>query len=451
MTDFKRKKISVIGAARSGLAAAIALKESGAIPFLSESKPVDKCDEAKTLLDKHGVDYEFGGHSGKVYDCDMMVTSPGVPASSEILVAAGKQGIKIISELELGYMMCKGKVLAITGSNGKTTTTSLVGEIFKHSSSRGVIAGNIGTPFAGVAATLGENDWAILEVSTFQLEWIETFKPQVATVLNITPDHLDRHGSMENYIALKLRVFANQNGTNKAVINGDDPTIKDFHSLSETWMFSTKHKVETGCCIEEGNLILNRHGESEKIIDVDSIGIKGPHNLSNACAAASCCAAAGIDIKAIAQGLRSFAGVEHRLERVGLIGGVSFINDSKATNVDAVYWALQSVFPPVVLIAGGRDKDSDFTTLRDLVREKVDSIVLIGEATAKMEKAYGDITTIYKADSMEEAVNLSYQHVKPNGTVLLSPACASFDMFDNYEHRGKVFKQAVHMLIKEKA
>ncbi len=451
MNEFKGKKISIIGAARSGLASAIALKQLGAVPFLSESKPKEQFMEAVESLDKHQIDSEFGKHTGRVFDCEYMVTSPGVPSTSEVLVHAGKSGIDIISELELGYRMCKGKVLAITGSNGKTTTTSLIGEIFKHSAIKGEVAGNIGRPFTEVAGTLSENDWAILEVSTFQLEWIDKFKPQVATVLNITPDHLDRHGSMENYIYLKLRVFANQNGTNKSVLNYDDEVLRKFESLSEAWTFSTKTKVRNGCYIDGDWLVLSNGDNKKNIIKIDDIGIKGPHNLSNACAAVSCCVAAGVDLEYIAKGLRSFAGVEHRLERVALIGGVSFINDSKATNVDAVFWALQSVSSPVILIAGGRDKDSDFSTLRDLIKEKVATLVLIGEASDKIESAYDGLTEICRADSMQDAVRLSYEKSGSNGTVLLSPACTSFDMFKNYEHRGEVFKQAVNMLAKEKS
>ena len=285
-------------------------------------------------------------------------------------------------------------------------------------------------------------------MSTFQLEWIDAFKPKVAVVLNITPDHLDRHGTMENYIALKLKVYANQNGTDKAVINADDANLSGFEAVSETLEFSTGCVIENGCFVENDTLYLGVRGEKKKIIKTDEIGIKGPHNLANACAAAACCAAAGIDIDSIAAGLKSFAGVEHRLEKVGLIGGISFINDSKATNVDAVYWALQSVLPPVVLIAGGREKGGDFSALTELVRQKVKCLVLIGEAAGKIEKAFTNVTDTIRADSLEGAVGIAYDKARPEGVVLLSPACASFDMFDDYEHRGRAFKEAVGKLSK---
>jgi len=449
MIDFKGQKISVIGAARSGLASALILHELGAKPFLSEFGPIGKFADTVKALDKKRIQYEFGGHSERVFDCKLLVTSPGVPANSAILTKALQKNIKVISELELGYQLCAGKVLAVTGSNGKTTTTSLIGEIFNHSRIKGVVAGNIGMPLTGIVRSINPDDWAILEVSTFQLEWIDKFKPDVAIVLNITPDHLDRHGSMENYIALKLKVFANQNGADKAVLNADDRYLSAFRPVSRTFAFSSSHAVENGCFIENGKLYLSERGSRQAIIDVSEIKIKGPHNMANACAAAACCAAAGIDNNSIAAGLKSFAGVEHRLEDAGLIGGVSFINDSKATNVDAVFWALQSVSPPVVLIAGGRDKNGDFSTLIELVKAKVTNLVLIGEAADKIESVFKNITPIIRAGSLEEAIRRGYEKAKPKGVVLLSPACASYDMFDNYEHRGKVFKQAVNMLKEE--
>jgi len=444
--DFRNEKIGIIGAARSGLASALALKRLGAKPFLSELKPAEKFAEAAAALKANGIEHEFGGHTNRLFGSELLIISPGVPANSEVVKRALERDLKIITELELGFQLCRGKTLAITGSNGKTTTTSLIGEIFRHSNVKGVVAGNIGRPFVSVAGDIGEKDWAILEVSTFQLEWIDTFKPKVAAVLNITPDHLDRHGTMENYIELKLKVFANQNGTDKSVINADDRYLKKFTNVSETFRFSTSEKIEQGCFIDRDIVYLRQHGDSVPIINIAEIGIKGPHNLSNACAAAACCAAAGIDNAAIATGLKAFKGVEHRLEPVRLIGGVSFINDSKATNVDAVYWALRSVLYPVILIAGGRDKQGDFGSLRELVRSRVKDIVLIGEAAPKIAAAFKDITAIHDAGSMADAIDQAYALAKPGGTVLLSPGCASFDMFDNFEHRGKVFKEAVMQL-----
>ncbi len=446
--DFKGKKVSVIGAARSGLASVEVLKKLGAVVFLSEINSAEKFPDTVGLLKKQNIMHEFGGHSQRVYDCSLMVTSPGVPADSDVLSRAVALNIKVISELELGFLLCRGKVLAITGSNGKTTTTSLVGEIFRQAQVLCEVAGNIGQPFVSVAGDIGDNGWAIVEVSTFQLEWIDRFKPKVAAVLNITPDHLDRHKSLDNYRALKLKIFANQNGTDASIMNFDDKILKEYKSVSQTFNFSTKSEVENGCYIEQGRLYLNKGSRKKAVLDVNQIGIRGPHNTANACAASACCSAAGIDTEFIAAGLKSFKGVEHRLEEVGLTGGVSFINDSKATNVDAVYWALQSVFPPIVLIAGGRDKGGNFEILNDLVKENVKSVVLIGEASAKIAAAFEKVIDVYRAGSMKEAVIKAYELAQPNGTVLLSPGCASFDMFENFEHRGLEFKQAVAQLKK---
>ncbi len=446
MIKFEGKKVSVIGAARSGLASAVALKELGARVFLSELKDTGDYGEMVRILKYRDIKFEFGKHSDDVFDCQLMVTSPGVPFDAEVLNRAREKNIKIISELELGFLLCPGKIIAITGSNGKTTTTSLIGEIFSHSGIKYRVAGNIGKPFVAIAANVSHDGWAILEVSTFQLEWIDRFKPKVAAVLNITPDHLDRHRSMENYIALKFKVFSNQNGTDLAVLNADDKNLQNYKPVSEVLRFSVSGEVENGCYVEKGALFLNRHGHKKVITSVDKISIKGLHNLSNACAAAACSSVAGVDTESIAAGLRSFKGVEHRLEEVGLIGGVSFINDSKATNVDAVYQALQSVSPPVVLIAGGLYKGGDFSILNDLVKKYVKGIVLIGEASGIIADTFESITHLYNAGSLEEAVRTAYEVAGSEGTVLLSPGCASFDMFENFEHRGHMFKLAVNKL-----
>jgi len=451
MIEISGRKVSVIGAARSGMAAAIELKRRGAFVYLSDEKPEsqwpqDKLNEIKLLLKENRIDHEFGGHSEKVYDSDLFVTSPGVPADSPVLQNAVSKGIKVISELELGFRLCPAMVVAITGSNGKTTTTSLVGEIFHQAGRKHAVAGNIGTPYCSVASTLGPNDFAILEVSSFQLEWVESFKPAVAAILNITPDHLDRHASMDEYVALKMRIFANQSENDTAVINADDPLLMARH-LKDPVLFSISGEVAKGCFVGNDmiNLCLGR--ERRPLLRVSELGIKGPHNLANACAAAAIAASAGIADDHIIKALQTFTGVEHRLEKVGLIGGVSFINDSKATNVDAVFWALQSVSPPIVLIAGGKDKGGDFKQLEPLVRKNVSAVVLIGQATEKIAAAFDGIVVVEKAKSLPQAVERAYELAKPRGTVLLSPGCASFDMFDNYEHRGRVFKETVRAMM----
>jgi len=453
MTNYFGKKVSIIGAARSGVAAALELKRRGALVFLSESKAKadwahqEQIEEIITVLKQNDISFELGGHSEKAFDCQVLVTSPGVPANSDVLTKAAQKGIKIVSELELGCQLCDASIIAITGSNGKTTTTALVGHIFGGTKLNYRVAGNIGTAFVSVVNQLGRGDWAILEVSTFQLEWIEQFHAKVAAVLNITPDHLDRHGTMDIYRGLKLRVFANQDSSDAAIINDDDPNQQGYKPDGKPYRFSLSHRVDNGCYVEKGTLFLNNKGKVQAVIDTADIGIKGPHNQANACAAVAITAAAGIDVPTIAVGLKTFAGVEHRLERAGLIGGVSFVNDSKATNVDAVFWALQSVATPIVLIAGGKDKAGDFSTLNDLVRKNVKAVVLIGQATDKIAATFAGITQMVRAGSLEEAVEVAYNIARPSGTVLLSPGCASFDMFDNFEHRGQVFKSAVKELI----
>ncbi len=452
MIGISGKKVSVIGAARSGLAAAIELKRRGALVYLSDEKPEnqwpdDKLAEIKLSLRDNGIDFEFGGHTERVYDCDLLVTSPGVPAGSRVLQNAVNKGIKVISELELGFWLCPAGVVAITGSNGKTTTTSLVGEIFNQAGRKCAVAGNIGTPYCSVASMLGPDDFAILEVSSFQLEWVESFRPMVAAILNITPDHLDRHASMDEYVALKMRIFANQSGNDTAVINADDPLLMESCQIKDPVQFSTSKEVARGCFVGNDLINLSLGGERRPLLKVSELGIKGPHNLANACAAAAIAASAGIAEDHIVKALQRFTGVEHRLEKVGLIGGVSFINDSKATNVDAVFWALQSVSPPIVLIAGGKDKGGDFRILEPLIRKNVAAVVLIGQATEKIGAAFDGLVAIEKAKSLPSAVERAYELAKPHGTVLLSPGCASFDMFDNYEHRGRVFKETVRAMM----
>jgi len=450
MINYKNKKVNVIGAARSGLASAVVLSKLGADIFLSEYQSSGNFTEAENTLLENNISFEFDGHTDRVYDCELIVSSPGVPIDSAVLQEAASRGIKIISELELGFQLCRGSVLAITGSNGKTTTTSLVGEIFRQAGIQHVVAGNIGTPFASVAGQIEKPGWAIVEVSTFQLEWIEKFKPKVAVVLNITPDHLDRHKTMANYIDLKLKIFANQNGTDTAIVNHDDENLSSYRSQSDRLLFSTSKNVADGCFIENERLSFSNDSRQHEIIKVKDIGIKGPHNLANACAAVACCKAAGVANSAIAAGLKSFKGVEHRLEMAGLIGGVSYVNDSKATNVDAVYWALQSVPVPLILIAGGRDKAGDFSRLNELVKQNVVYVITIGEAAAKITATFESITEIKQAKTLEDAVRIAYEDSRNARSVLLSPGCASFDMFENFEHRGDVFKNTVADLKKEK-
>ncbi len=440
-SEFKNRRFSIIGAARSGIAAAEVLKPLGAIPFVSDSGPV-KEGEGLDKLRSLGIDFEFGGHSPRALDCDVIIVSPGVPSDAEILVKARGKNIPIWPEIELAVRLCRGKIIGITGSNGKTTTTALIGEILKAAGLPTFVCGNIGYPFVAIARQVPENGFAVVELSSFQLELIDKFRPKIAVFLNLTPDHLDRHGTLEGYIEAKMRIFENQTASDIAVINIDDETLRSRGgkiAARKTW-FSTQKKLKDGIWGLPGKDFFV--GDS-LLMSADDIKIKGEHNLSNACAATGAALAVGVSKDIIVNTLKTFAGVEHRLEPVRLIGGVSYINDSKGTNVDSVYWALKAVSAPVILIAGGKDKDGDFSALNEIVGRKAKLVVLIGKATPKIEATWSGIVTCVRAGSLEDAVSLAYREAREGDTVLLSPGCASFDMFDNYEHRGQVFKRAV--------
>jgi len=444
MLDLKNKRISIIGAGRSGLASANVVQSLGGIPFVSDSSPNPSSNAAEDLRER-GIEFEFGSHSRRIYDCDIMIVSPGVPSDARILSDAKSAGTKIWSEIELAGRLCRGKIIGVTGSNGKTTTTTLIGEILKKGGRRVSVCGNIGIPFVSLAAEMSPGDYAVVELSSFQLEMIDEFRPDAAVFLNITPDHLDRHGSFENYAAAKMRIFENQTSDDFAVINRDDKILRERCrglKAKTTW-FSVEENLPDGVRGDpNGDLTIG----DIRIMRSGGLRIKGIHNLSNACAAAAAALNIEIDIKDIADVLTSFPGVEHRLEPVRLIGGVSFINDSKGTNVDSVYWALLAVSTPIILIAGGKDKGGDFTALNDLISRKVKKVILIGQAAGKIRSAWNDLVECRIVEDMGEAVRTAFGSADSGDTVLLSPGCASFDMFDNFEHRGRVFKAAVGKL-----
>lgn len=437
----KNKKVSIIGAGRSGIATAGVVKGLGGIPFISDSA---KIKDAALLerLQGLGVEWETEGHTDRALACDLMIVSPGVPANAEIVSAVRERGVSVWPEIELAYRLCTGRTIGITGSNGKTTTTALVGEILTGAGYPAFVCGNIGYPFVDIAQKVPPDGIAIVELSSFQLELISEFRPDVAVFLNLTPDHLDRHGDFETYVAAKLRIFENQTSGDVAVINYNDLTLrkKSLAIGARRRWFSVGNRLEDGIWAVPGGEIFI---DTTELMKSDDIKIKGEHNLSNACAAIGAALAVGVSRDSVVRTLKTFAGVEHRLEPVRLIGGVSYINDSKGTNVDSVLWALRAVSAPVILIAGGKDKGGDFSALNDLVAEKVKLAILIGQATEKIESTWKDVTRCIRAGSMEDAVRTARAEAVSGDTVLLSPGCASFDMFDNYEHRGRVFKQAV--------
>ncbi|NIM97319.1 MAG: UDP-N-acetylmuramoyl-L-alanine--D-glutamate ligase [candidate division Zixibacteria bacterium] len=443
------KRISVLGMARSGLACAKLLKETGAEVFVSEIRGKELLSAEISQLKEMGIDFETGGHSAKaIIDKDFIVTSPGIPLSIPILTQAQNQGIPIFSEIEVAFWLTDAKIIGITGSNGKTTTVTLVGEILREDKREYRVGGNIGIPLSAIVEEVSPDGFLVLELSSFQLERIEEFKPYISSVLNITPDHLDRHPDLQSYTEAKLRILENQGEDDFAVLNADDQNtlrLASFGKCRKTF-FSVKEELESGVFVREGKVVSRWKGEESEIIGIREIGIKGPHNLSNASAACAISSILGVDTGSMNRALRGFRGVEHRLEQVGVISGVNFINDSKATNVESVWYALQSVNPPIILIAGGKDKGGDFSKLRELVQKNVKALILLGQAKEKIKDALGDLVPTFDSGSLGEAVRLSLEQASDKDTVLLSPGCASFDMFRDYQHRGEVFKSTVRGL-----
>jgi UDP-N-acetylmuramoylalanine--D-glutamate ligase len=443
------KKVSVIGAVRSGVAVAKLLKSHDANVFVSDSAVADKLQSFILNLQSEKIEYEVGKHSNRVYECELMVISPGVPGNAPVVLEAQKRKIKVVSELEVSSWFCRAPIVAITGSNGKTTTTTLTGRILSDAKKKHVVAGNIGTAFSSVVMELAETGIAVLEVSSFQLDHIDKFRPKISVLLNITPDHMDRYDhSMERYAASKARVFKNQRADDVLIYNIDDEWINKIIHQAQCRKIglSIQKKLTEGAFIEDGKLITSIDETRTEIIDISQIFIKGMHNLYNSMAAVLVGQLLGVDTTLIQSTLKTFEGVEHRLEFVRKLNEVSYYNDSKATNVDSVWFALQSFKEPIVLFLGGRDKGNDYSRLTELVSKQVKAIVAIGESSNIVEQSFKGTTVITKASSMEEAVAIARFLAQPGDVVLLSPACASFDWFKNYEHRGEVFKQLVNKL-----
>lgn len=452
MMDVAGKHISVIGAARSGIAVAQLLKENGATVFVSDNNTGDKLASHVSHLTSLEIEYEIGGHTDRVLETDMMVISPGVPSNVPIIMEAQKHGIPVISELELASRFCPAQMIAVTGTNGKTTTTTLIGRMLHDAKKKHIVAGNIGTAFSSVVRELDEQSVAVLEVSSFQLDHIETFHPHVSIILNITPDHLDRYDhSFEKYSASKSRIFENQTQEDFLIYNYEDKkTREQVHRHAKphvrTLAFGIEQHFDEGAFVQDSKLVTLIDGKQTQIIELDQVSIRGIHNLYNAMAATLAGQLVGISVPSVRATLKNFKGVEHRLEFVREVNGVKYVNDSKATNVDSVWYALQSFKEPIVLLLGGRDKGNDYSKLEALVAKHVRAIVAIGESADKVYAAFSQKKNIVKALSMEQAITEARALAAAGDVVLLSPACASFDWFENYEHRGKVFKQIVNAL-----
>ncbi len=439
--DFRGKRATVVGLARSGIAAARALRDLGAVVTVTDKKPVEQLTEQLKALGSGFVKVAAGGHPERIFiEADLIVLSPGVPKIPAILEAR-RHGVKVISELELAWLLSDSPFIGITGTNGKSTVTTLVGLMLKKSRKKVLVAGNIGNALTEEPRLLRGQDWIVAEISSFQLEDSETFKPTVAALLNITQDHLDRYHDIAEYGEVKANIFKNQTEQDFLVLNDDDPLVRPMaeRAGSQVIPFSRLRNLDDGACVKDGYIVFKK----ERICRVGDMKIQGVHNVENALAAASLSLAAGADRRAVETVLKEFPGLEHRLEFVREKNGVTYINDSKGTNVGAVVKSVEGFTRPVILIAGGLDKGSDFSPLYDLFRQKVKLLVLIGKAADKMAKALGTATETVFAKTLEDAVRLAAEKAVSGDVVLLSPACASFDMFKDFEDRGRQFKKAV--------
>lgn len=446
--DVKGKRVLVVGLGKSGVASALFLASRGAKVTVSDAKSEDQLrNEIPSLLDR-GITVETGKHGERTFrDQDLIVVSPGVPGNVDPLQHARRLGIPVIGEIELTARFLEGHVVAITGSNGKTTTTTLTGEVIASGGRKTLVGGNIGTPAITFVEQSSPDTWVVLEISSFQLESIETFRPHISAILNVTPDHLDRHGSMENYIAAKKRIFENQSADDYAVLNADSEICRglaDGLKPQVLWI-SRQNPVERGA-FAQGGAIVYRDREEVEIMPVSEIALKGAHNVENVLAAVAVGMAAGVEPSAIRRAVKDFRAVEHRLEYVATLRGVQYYNDSKATNVDSTIKALESFPANIHLILGGKDKDSDYSLLKPLIAERAKRVYTIGAAAAKIESQIGNAVPVINAQTLESAVRKAADLATEGDVVLLSPACASFDQFPNYEHRGRVFKELVQSL-----
>ncbi len=449
--DVAGKRVSVIGGARSGIAVAKLLAFHGAHVFVSDSGSDEKIRQAVRELDAAGIPYEIGAHTSRAADADFLVISPGVPSTIPVIRETTSQGIPAVSELEVASWFCQAPIIAITGTNGKTTTTALIGRMLDDARKKNIVAGNIGKAFSNVVSELDKNSFAVLEVSSFQLERIESFRPAVALMLNITPDHLDRYeGRMENYVAAKSRIFEMQREGDTLIYNHDDPVTREAVRTAPPGVrvlaFGLQRDFQDGAFVENNAMVTAIGGQQSEIIPVSGISIPGIHNLYNSMAATLASLSAGVGVPSLRATLRNFKGVEHRLEFVRTHKGITYVNDSKATNVDSVWYALQAYEAPIILLLGGRDKGNDYSRLFDLVRRHVKTIVAMGESAEKVVRAFTGIVPVTVARSIQAAVAQATDAAQAGDIVLLSPACASFDWFQNYEHRGKVFKDIVNAM-----
>ncbi len=459
--DLSGKKVSVIGAAKSGIAAAELLRNAGADVLLSDFGRIDESDVLR--LEHKKITVEQEGHSERVYDVDLCVISPGIPPSAHVVKTLESKGVQIVSEIEIASRFCKARVVGITGTDGKTTTSTLIHRILEadglRNGYRSFSVGNIGVPFSSLATEMTPRDVAVVELSSYQLERCFTFRPDVAVITNITPDHLSRYeGDIYRYAAAKFRIYANQGEADTLIYNEDDPLLRE-HFAGWEFPFSIvpfglepapRGGVDRRVVLLDGESVVVRTSTGkEEVIEVSEFlknSFRGRHNISNVLAAVAAARALGIASEVVRSVLREFKGVEHRQEFVMTVDGASWVNDSKATNINAMRQALEAVPGSCVLIAGGQDKGNDYSSIAGLVREKVSLIIAMGESKGKITAAFEGIAPVKEAGSLADAVSIAHEASVSGETVLFSPGCASFDMFENFEDRGAKFKQCVHQL-----
>lgn len=450
--DFKNKKILVLGAGISGISVATILQKSGAKVILSDNRTKQNIDKDLSGLENIGVNLALGNQDESLLaEIDLIVLSPGVSLYLPLVESAQAKGIQVISEIEVAYQICKAPIIAVTGTNGKTTTTTLIGEMAKTSYPDVVVGGNIGQALSHEVAAVDESGIVVAEISSFQLEAAVSFRPQIAAILNVTADHLDRHGTMDTYIKMKEKIFDNQTTNDYLILNYDDDIVRDManRTKSKVVFFSRKSLLASGIFVQDGIIKIAWDKQVVSVCHTREMQIRGAHNIENALAACGVAFFAGVEIENMAHVLRGFSGVEHRIEPVATIKGVQYYNDSKATNPESAIKALEAFPGNVILIAGGRDKKTDLTEFMKVVQEKASHLILIGEASDRFHESavrHG-VKSIYNETGLENAVKLAHRLAEVNQVVLLSPACSSYDMFKNYEERGRAFKRFVKHLI----
>lgn len=451
--DLKNKNVLLVGLAKTGVSTIKKLNKLGANIIVNDIKPKEKLEGIIEEIDNlDNIEYVLGKHLENIENIDLTIVSPGVPLDLPFIEKIKCEGIKIIGEVELAYKLSKNPTfIGITGTNGKTTTTSLVGEMFKKANKDTYIVGNIGNPVIDTVDLTNENSYLVTELSSFQLESIEDFKPKVSTIINITEDHLNRHHTMENYINAKARVFKNQDKTDFTILNYDDSIVRDLgkNSNGNVLYFSIKEEVKQGAYLDKNNnIVIKVDGKELVLMNKSELSLPGNHNLENAMSAILMAYVLNIDTDVIIDTLRTFKGVEHRLEFVTNKDGIMFVNDSKGTNPDSTIKAITSYEKPIVLIAGGYEKQSDFTEMIKYATKNVKALVLLGQTADKIAttaKEHG-IDNISKVEDMEAAVKKAYEIAESGDVVLLSPACASWDMYPNFEARGLDFKENIYKL-----